>query len=110
MDLFQHAEAQKRRDIGMSRASIAQEFNSPGYGQRLYEAILSVAMRQEFVFVDDVAAIFTEQPSSPNSNGAPWLRAVNDGILERTDRTRPSSQPRKHLHRYTIYRSNIFNK
>lgn len=110
LNLFDYAAAQSQRDRGIMRASIAQELNSPGYGERLYQAIVKVAGRQEFLFVDDVRAIFTEQPSHPNANGSPWVRAVNDGIIEKTGRLIQSARKSTNAHSYPQYRSKIYGK
>lgn len=109
MDLFAAAdlrEAGKRlRDNGMALASDAQERVEIGWAELAYMAILSVARMKETVHVDDVRAIFSHEPHHHNAWGAVWMRAIRDGVIERTGTVRPSIDPKKHKHQYAVYRS-----
>ena len=112
MDLFEHAArvstAERLRDRGMARAADAQDRAVIGWSELAYLAILNVARMQETVHTDDVRAIFPHEPDHPNAFGAVWLRAIRDGVIERTGTVRASTDPRKHSHQYPIYRSLTF--
>lgn len=109
MDLFSHAAmAAKLRDAGMALASEAQDRAIPSWSELAYRAIVAVARTQGEVHVDDVLRVFTAKPEHHNAWGAPWMRALKDGVIERTGRVRPSFDPGKHKHQYPIYRSKIF--
>jgi hypothetical protein len=109
MDLFAHAElrktAERLRDRGMGLAADAQDRTIPNWSALAYMAILAVARMQETVHVDDVKAIFPHEPHHFNAWGAVWMRAIKDGVIERTGAMRPSTDPRKHKHQYALYRS-----
>lgn len=104
-DLFAYAAAKALRDVGMSRAERAQ-------GQRwsdiAYAAIERVARRQVHVHVDDVLREGVPPPAHFNAWGAAWLRAIRNGLIQRSNQTRPCTvDPNKHAHRYVIYFSRI---
>lgn len=107
-DLFDYAAAQAQRDRGMARAAIAQELNSPGFAEAYYGCIVEIAKRQELFFVDDVTAICSVEPSHPNAKGAPWQRAIKNGIIERSGRLIQSTRKSANAHCYPEYRSKIY--
>jgi hypothetical protein len=107
-DLFAWADGAALRDTGMAAASEAQERDAPGWADRAYHAITIVARMRPEVHVDDVLAIFREQPAHPNAWGSVWQRAVRDGVISRTGRLRETQDRRKHRHQYPVYRSEIF--
>ena len=111
-DLFEHAErAAKLRDAGMTLAAVAQDGKAPQWSELAYSAIRLVARRQDTVHVDDVLRIFTIKPHHPNAWGAVWMRAIKDGLIERTGTVRPCiSDEGKHKHQYPIYRSRMHRK
>jgi hypothetical protein len=109
-DLFSWADGAALRDTGMAIAREAQERDAPGWTERAYAVIYSVARRQPEVHVDDVLAIFREQPAHPNAWGSVWQRAVRDGVISRTGRLRETQDRRKHRHQYPVYRSEIFGE
>lgn len=98
-------EAERLRDRGMAIASDAQDGTVPNWSALAYMAILNVSRLQETVHVDDVRAIFGHEPAHHNAWGAVWMRAIRDGVLDRTGTVRPSTDPKKHAHNYPIYRS-----
>ena len=107
-DLFAWADGAALRDSGMAAAGEAQERDAPGWAERAYQAIRIVARRDPEVHVDDVLAIFREQPAHPNAWGSVWQRAVRDGVISRTGRLRETRDRRKHRHQYPVYQSEIF--
>lgn len=107
-DLFTFADAKQRRDTGMARAAVAQEQKSPRWSEIAYAAIEAIARRQLTVHVDDVLRAGIPKPQHPNAYGAVWLRAVRNGIIQRSAETRPCTvDPAKHAHRYSVYFSRI---
>lgn len=110
-DLFEHASAQaaRLRDSGMALASAAQERAEPGWGELAYAAIVSIAQRQETVFIDDLLREFPRQPGHPNAWGGPWKRAIRRGVIEPTGQLAPcTADAAKRSHNYPRYRSRIF--
>lgn len=106
-DLFEFAEAKRRREAGMSLAATAQ-------GQRwcdlAYAAIDAIARRQFHIHIDDVLCVGIPQPEHFNSWGAVWMRAIRNGIIQRTTETRPCTvDPGKNAHRYPVYFSRIYD-
>lgn len=104
-DLFAHADAKALRDGGL----VIVEAHGPGFAAAAYEAIQSIAASQASVHIDDVLACGLPQPHHPNAWGAVWMRAIRAGLIERTDETRACTRdPKKHAHRYPVYRSLAF--
>lgn len=93
---------------GMERAAAAQEAETPGYGEALYNCICQIAAKQATVHIDDVLAVFDQKPAHPNANGAPWKRARNEGILVHSGQFRPTAGGGKNAHVYPVYRSMIY--
>jgi hypothetical protein len=81
--------------------------HSPRFADEALEAIKRVARRQIHVLVDDVLAECKARPNHPNAFGAVWMRAIREGIIQRTNQVRPSKDPAKHAHNYPIYFSLI---
>lgn len=109
MDLFEMAAALRARDIGMVEAEFAETLVNPDFSEIAYAAICRAARSQCEVHVDDVLAICKVKPSHPNAWGAVWMRAIKDGVIERTGRVRPClSDAGKHKHQYPVYRSGLF--
>lgn len=109
-DLFQHAAlAERLRDAGMARASEAQDRAMPAWNELAYRAIEAVARTQAELHVDDILSAFTAKPDHHNAWGGVWMRAIRDGVIERTGRVRQCmSDAGKHRHQYPIYRSKIY--
>lgn len=101
-------EAERRRDRGMALAAEAQERARHAWSQAAYETLIRLAQRQEFIHVDDLVPL-CPPPEHPNAWGAVWQRALRTGVIERSGQMRASYQPQKHLHRYPVYRSRIFD-
>jgi hypothetical protein len=107
MDLFSHAGV-VLRDRGMAIAEAAQERCAPGWSDRYYAAIVRRARAHPTVHRDDVALDFTEKPEHFNAAGAPWQRAVRDGVLGRPTEFRASRDRKKNAHNYPVYPSLIY--
>jgi hypothetical protein len=108
MDLIELAEV--LRDRGMSLATEAQDRKVPAWSQVAYEAIVRIAERQETVHVDNVIEAGVPAPAHPNAWGSVWMKAIKNGVIERTGTVRPSADPAKHKHNYPVYRSNIHRR
>lgn len=99
------------RDIGMVEAEFAEALTGSDYSEALYAAICHVARRQVEVHLDDVLPLVKTKPSHANAAGFVWVRAIKDGTLIKTGRTRPcTSDPGKRAHNYPLYRSGIFHR
>lgn len=105
--LFDEIDGEARKAAGMATAAAAQEDDAPGWGERALQAIIAVALSQPTVHVDDVLAIFSEQPAHFNAWGGVWVRAINDGVIARTGTVRPCKDAKKHKHNSPVYRSLI---
>ncbi|MPZ57581.1 MAG: hypothetical protein GEU91_13995 [Rhizobiales bacterium] len=104
-DLFAFADAKSRRDAGMAQA----EQHGSSFAWRAYHAIEALAFNQPTVHVDDVLRQGVREPHHSNAWGAVWMRAIRSGLIERTSETRPCTRdPKKHAHRYPVYRSLVF--
>ncbi len=106
--LFDWADGAARRDRGMALASGAQEREAPGWAERAYAHLEALSLTREFVYTDDLLAVFPERPAHPNAYGAVWQRAIRNGLLSRTGMMRESRDPKKHRHNYPLYRSEIY--
>lgn len=104
LPLFDFAAGQRARDAGMKLAAE----HSPDFSVEAYAAIKRVASRQIHVFVDDVLAECKATPNHHNAWGAVYMRAIREGVLQRTNQVKASADPRKHSHRYPIYFSLVF--
>lgn len=102
MNLFDYGEKLKRD--GMALAECAQELSAPGSTDHAYGELLSVARRQDTVHADDLRHVKLDHP---NAWGSVWSRAIKSGVIERTDRVRPCSDPAKHKHLSPVYASLI---
>lgn len=102
--------AAELRDKGMNLAQWAQDAKSPCWSMRYEEAITAIARLQRTVHVDDVRAIFTDDPVHPNAPGATWQRLIKRGVLARTGQYRCSVDPKKHRHVYPVYESRIYGR
>lgn len=98
-----------RRDLGMARASVAQDLLAPAWSELAYAAIVAVASKQAEVHANDLSA-FTPQPSHPNAWGAVWHRAIRNKIIARTGRIVQCADPRKHAHQSPVYQSLVFGR
>lgn len=107
MDLVELAA--QLRDNGMSLAEHAQNAKSACWSTRYEEAILAVARMQRTVHVNDVRAVFDDEPVHQNAPGATWKRLIQRGVLVRTGQYRHSIDVKKHRHVYPVYESKIYN-
>jgi len=93
------------RDAGVAAAQRAQDKADPVWKELAYAALLRVAERQAWVHRDDVAAECGLSPHHANAWGAVWLKAVKQGVLVDKGRSRRTTDPGKHAHKYTLWYS-----
>lgn len=104
-------QARSDRDTGMARAAEAEDRSETGFADALYAAIVAVAKRQATVHFDDVNPLLTVRPLHFNASGSVWLRAIKDGVIVATGRTRPcATDRRKRAHNSPVYRSTLFGR
>jgi hypothetical protein len=109
MDLVELAEDLKQR--GMFLATAAQEFVSPLWSERAFNAIVRLARVNATVHVDDVLRFFHEKPSHPNAWGAVYSRAIREHVIQHSGRVKAcTSDPTKHKHLSPIYTSLIYRR
>lgn len=107
LDMLELIEARKLRDEGMALAAHAQ---GQRWSDMAYAAIKAVAQRQVHVSINDVLREGTPEPVHPNAWGHVWLRAIREGIIQRTNQTVLCTvHKRKHAHRYPVYFSRIYD-
>jgi hypothetical protein len=96
--------------VAGKRAGIARAVAGAGpvWREFAYLALQALARRQREVHVDDLYAACPWRPPRPNAWGAVCQRALREGLLARTGRTRPTRLPEKHAHEYPLYRSLAF--
>lgn len=102
--------AAELRDKGMNLAQWAQNGKSACWSDRAYEAIVAIARLSRTVHVDQVLAIFDDKPVHHNAWGAPWHRAIKDGVIEHSGRVRPCADVSKHRHNSPVYKSLIHGR
>lgn len=103
--LFDLAAGLAGKRAGIAQASAAAD---PVWREVAYLALQALARRQSEVHVDDLYAACPWRPLRANAWGAVWQRALRQGLLEKTGRTRPTRLPEKHAHEYPLYRSRVF--
>lgn len=99
----------KARDAGMIEAEFAEILSGSEYTDALYTAICQVARRQPEVHIDHVLPLVKVKPAHPNAAGFVWVRAIKDGIIERTGYVRQCrADAGKRAHCYPTYRSLVY--
>lgn len=78
------------------------------WAKAAYEVLVKVAtLNQEFT-PDDIWEAGLEKPSEARALGGVMRRARVDGLIEKTGRVKPTTQPESHGTDITIWKSNIF--
>jgi hypothetical protein len=73
------------------------------------EAVRRAATQKMFITADDVWAIL-DKPEEPRALGAILLRAARAGWLERTGRTKTTTQVSGHCHPVSIWKSKLHSR
>lgn len=109
MDLVELAEELKQRGIFL--AQTAQEFVSPLWHDRAYDALVTLARMQASIHIDDYLRAFDEKPSHPNAFGAVWQRAIREHVIIHSGRVKPCTvDPGKHKHQSPVYMSLLYRR
>lgn len=107
LNLFDHAEAQRRKEEGMA---LAEAHAGPVWAGYALSKLHELCRMQELLHSDDLRAVCELTPASANAYGSVWLTAIRKGWIERTGRSRPSTRPETHGHTYVVYRSLVFGQ
>ncbi|HGJ4321654.1 TPA: hypothetical protein ACLFMB_001697 [Salmonella enterica subsp. diarizonae serovar 61:l,v:1,5,7] len=76
--------------------------------QKAYEVVVNVAKTHQEFTPDEVWAAGLEKPEEARALGGVMARARKEGLIEKTGRVRPTTQPESHATDVTIWQSNIF--
>lgn len=80
------------------------------WAQKAYEVLVKVATCHEEFTPDDIWAAGLEKPPEARALGSVTRRAKVEGLIEKTGRVRPTTQPESHGTDVTIWKSNIFKR
>lgn len=97
----------QRRDEGIARAEGASD---AVWRQYAYGKLRDLARTQRTIHVDDLYAVLEWHPASPNAMGGLWLRAIREGLIERSGEYRPTKLKGKHAHTYPVYASLVWQR
>lgn len=81
---------------------------SRSWTELAYEAVEQVARRQLEFTPDDIWATGLQKPEEARALGGVMSSARRRGIIEKTGRVQPTTQPESHGTDVTIWRSLIF--
>lgn len=73
-----------------------------------YAAVRRVAENQQELTPDDIWATGLGKPTEARALGGVMRRAKDDGLIEKTGRVQPTTQPESHGTDVTIWRSLIY--
>ena len=93
------------KQAGVARAAAGAD---PVWRETAYRVLRALARSRREVHVDDFYAACPWHPARPNAWAAVWQRALREGLLAKTGRTRPTRLPEKQAHDYPLYRSLAF--
>ncbi len=102
--------------LGMTRAANAQNNVEEKWTDQALNVIISIALKNPTVHVDDVELEKDIQnlpePSHPNAWGSVWSTAIRRNIIARSGDIRPAGinydSPQKHRRSYPVYNSLIY--
>ncbi len=107
MNLLDLAEAKAQRDDGIRRAA---DHAADTWRWHAEQAVLRAARKLPELTVDDVQLEMPIEITTHEGRamGGVMLAAVKQGVLEKTDRYRPSAQPRCHSNPRRIWLSRVW--
>lgn len=73
-----------------------------------YQAVRQVAERQQEFTPDDIWATGLQKPVEARALGGIMRKARQDGLVEKTGRVQPTTQPESHGTDVTVWRSLIY--
>lgn len=77
------------------------------WAELAYAAVRQVAQSQSEFTPDDIWATGLSKPSDARALGGVMRRAHRDGLIEKTGRVQPTTQPESHATDVTVWRSLI---
>jgi len=78
------------------------------WAEMAYAAVRQVANNQQEFTPDDIWATGLQKPSEARALGGVMRRARKDGVIEKTGRVQPTTQPESHGTDVTVWRSLIY--
>ncbi|MEQ9903308.1 hypothetical protein [Pectobacterium aroidearum] len=78
------------------------------WAKAAYDVLVKVATLHEEFTPDDIWAAGLEKPLEARALGGVMRRAKEEGLIEKTGRVRPTTQPESHGTDVTIWKSKIF--
>lgn len=78
------------------------------WAESAYAVVRRVAESQQEFTPDDIWATGLQKPSEARILGGVMRRARQDGLIEKTGRVQPTTQPESHSTDVTVWRSLIY--
>lgn len=78
------------------------------WAELAYQAVRQVAKSQSEFTPDDIWATGLQKPCEARALGGVMRRARQDGLIEKTGRVQPTTQPESHATDVTVWRSLIY--
>lgn len=78
------------------------------WAELAYTAVRQVAERQSEFTPDDIWVTGLQKPSDARALGGVMRRAHREGLIEKTGRVQPTTQPESHGTDVTVWRSLIY--
>ncbi len=78
------------------------------WSEMAYAAVRQVAEKQPEFTPDDIWATGLQKPSDARALGGVMKRARKEGLIEKTGRVQPTTQPESHGTDITVWRSLIY--
>ncbi|WP_236124277.1 hypothetical protein, partial [Pseudomonas cichorii] len=78
------------------------------WSERAYAAVCQVARENLEFTPDDIWATGLEKPVEARALGPVMRRASQNKLIEKTGRSRPTTQPESHGTDVTVWKSNIY--
>lgn len=79
-----------------------------GWAVLAYAAVLQVAQSQPEFTPDDIWATGLQKPGDARALGGVMRRVRQEGLIEKTGRVQPTTQPESHGTDVTVWRSLIY--
>lgn len=78
------------------------------WAEAAYAAVLKVAQEKSEFTPDDIWVTGLSKPSEARALGGVMRRARQEGVIEKTGRVQPTTQPESHGADVTIWRSLVY--
>lgn len=80
------------------------------WAEEAFKVVEKVATEKEEFTPDDIWEAGLEKPTEARSLGTVMRRAKHKGLITKTGRVKPTTQPESHGTDVTIWKSNIYKK